>query len=181
MSARLKSCRTTARSCTIQHGLRQRREDEGGRRDLHHRLCTGRTTDGLAAAQPSDPEVAFKIPGGSTLVLQIHYTTTGNEEQSLISVGFRYPQKGVDKISHHFVFGSVSRIAIRLGTRCGGFRRRRRFPRATLLGMFHAHACPARRDMTFITEYPETATRHAYSRSPDFQFRLGSRPLSLCR
>ena len=31
----------------------------------------------------SDPEVAYKIPKGSSLVLQIHYTTTGKEEQSL--------------------------------------------------------------------------------------------------
>jgi peroxiredoxin len=102
----------------------------------------------------SDPEVAYKIPGGSSLVLQVHYTTTGKEEQSLISVGFRYPQKGVAKITHHFVLDPRN-IAIAPRDPMWRLSATRTIPEsATLLGMFtHMHV--RGRDMTFIAHYPD--------------------------
>jgi peroxiredoxin len=117
---------------------------------------------------PSDPEVAYKIPGGSTLVLQIHYTTTGKEEQSLISVGFRYPQKGVDKISHHFVLDPRN-IAIAPGEAMWPMSATKTIPaKATLLGMFtHMHV--RGRDMTFIAEYPG-GQRETLLQIPNFNF-----------
>ncbi len=122
----------------------------------------------LRPQQPSDPEVAFKIPGGSTLVLQIHYTTTGKEEQSLISVGFRYPQKGVDKISHHFVLDPHN-IAIAPGDPMWRMSAAKTIPEnATLLGMFtHMHV--RGRDMTFIAEYPD-GKRDTLLQIPNFNF-----------
>jgi peroxiredoxin len=122
----------------------------------------------LRPQQPSDPEVAFKIPGGSTLVLQIHYTTTGKEEQSLISVGFRYPQKGVDKISHHFVLDPHN-IAIAPGDPMWRMSAAKSIPaKATLLGMFtHMHV--RGRDMTFIAEYPD-GKRDTLLQIPNFNF-----------
>ncbi len=122
----------------------------------------------LRPQQPSDPEVAYKIPGGSTLVLQIHYTTTGKEEQSLISVGFRYPQKGVDKISHHFVLDPHD-IAIPPGDPMWRMSAAKTIPQsATLLGMFtHMHV--RGRDMTFIAEYPD-GKRDTLLEIPNFNF-----------
>ena len=126
----------------------------------------------LRPQQPSDPEVAYKIPGGSTLVLQIHYTTTGKEEQSLISVGFRYPQKGVDKISHHFVLDPHN-IAIAPGDPTWRMSAAKTIPAdATLLGMFtHMHV--RGRDMTFIAEYPGGKLRHT-APDPQLQFQLAT-------
>ena len=48
-----------------------------------------------------DRGVAYLIPKGSVLVLQIHYTTTGKPEQSKISVGLRYPREVVRKQLYH--------------------------------------------------------------------------------
>jgi peroxiredoxin len=122
----------------------------------------------LRPQQPSDPEVAYKIPGGSTLVLQIHYTTTGKEEQSLISVGFRYPQKGVDKISRHFVLDPHN-IAIAPGEPMWRMSATKTIPaNATLLGMFtHMHV--RGRDMTFTAEYPG-GKRDTLLQIPNFNF-----------
>jgi peroxiredoxin len=122
----------------------------------------------LRPQQASDPEVAYKIPGGSTLVLQIHYTTTGKEEQSLISVGFRYPQKGVDKISRHFVLDPRN-IAIAPGDPMWRMSATKTIPaKATLLGMFtHMHV--RGRDMTFIAEYPN-GQRETLLQIPNFNF-----------
>ena len=95
--------------------------------------------------------MAYKIPGGSSLVLQIHYTTTGKEEQSLISVGFRYPQKGVDKITHHLLLDPRD-IAIPPGDPMWRLSAAQTIPASvTLLGMF-AHLHVRGRDMTFIAE-----------------------------
>jgi hypothetical protein len=122
----------------------------------------------LRPQQASDPETAYKIPGGSTLVLQVHYTTTGKEEQSLISVGFRYPQKGVDKISHHFVLDPHN-IAIAPLDPMWRMSATKTIPaNATLLGMFtHMHV--RGRDMTFIAEYPD-GRRETLLQIPNFNF-----------
>ncbi len=48
-----------------------------------------------------DEGVAYLIPKGSVLVLQIHYTTTGKPEQSKIAVGLRYPREVVRKQLYH--------------------------------------------------------------------------------
>jgi hypothetical protein len=122
----------------------------------------------LRPKTPSDPEVAYKIPGGSSLVLQIHYTTTGKEEQSLISVGFRYPQKGVDKITHHFVLDPRN-IAIAPRDPMWGLSAKKTIPaNATLLGMFtHMHV--RGRDMTFVAEFPG-GRRETLLQIPNYNF-----------
>jgi hypothetical protein len=122
----------------------------------------------LRPKTPSDPEVAYKIPGGSSLVLQIHYTTTGKEEQSLISVGFRYPPKGVDKITHHLVLDPRN-IAIAPRDPMWKLSAKKTIPQsATLLGMFtHMHV--RGRDMTFIAEYPD-GQRETLLQIPNYNF-----------
>lgn len=47
--------------------------------------------------------VAYKLPAGSALGLQIHYTTTGQEEKCRIQVGLRFPRNQVRKQLKHFV------------------------------------------------------------------------------
>lgn len=47
--------------------------------------------------------VAYRIPAGAALGLQIHYTTTGKEEKCRIQVGLRFPKKQIRKQLHHFV------------------------------------------------------------------------------
>lgn len=47
--------------------------------------------------------IAYRLPAGSALGLQIHYTTTGKEEKCRIQVGLRFPRESVRKQLHHFV------------------------------------------------------------------------------
>lgn len=44
-----------------------------------------------------DNGVAFKIPKGSALALQIHFVTTGKEEKCKIEVGFKYAKDTIEK------------------------------------------------------------------------------------
>jgi peroxiredoxin len=116
----------------------------------------------------SDPEVAYKIPGGSRLILQIHYTTTGKEEESLISVGFRFPRSGVDKILHHFILDPHN-IAIPPGDPMWRLSEKHTIPeKATLLGML-AHMHLRGRDMTFIAQYPSDG-REILLKIPNYNF-----------
>jgi hypothetical protein len=50
-----------------------------------------------------DNGVAYRIPAGAALGLQIHYTTTGIEQKGKIQVGLRFPKREVRKRLHHFV------------------------------------------------------------------------------
>jgi peroxiredoxin len=122
----------------------------------------------LRSRDPSDPQVAFKIPRGAWLILQIHYVATGKEEQSLISVGFRYPQKGVNKITHHLLLDPRN-IAIPPGDAMWRLSAAQTIPsRVTLLGMF-AHLHVRGRDMTYIAEYPG-GQRETLLQIPNFNF-----------
>jgi len=47
--------------------------------------------------------VAYRIPAGSGLGLQIHYTTIGKEQKCRIQVGLRFPKGKIKKQLHHFV------------------------------------------------------------------------------
>ncbi len=122
----------------------------------------------LRPKSDSDPKVAVKIPKGSSLVLQIHYTTTGKQEESLISVGFRYPQGVVDKITHYFVL-DPRKIAIPPGDPMWKLSATKTIPHsAMLLGMFtHMHL--RGRDMTFIAHYPDGQTE-TLLQIPNFSF-----------
>src|SRR5581483_2841690 len=44
-----------------------------------------------------DGGVAFRIPKGSVLGLQIHFVSTGKPEKCTVSVGLRYPREVVQK------------------------------------------------------------------------------------
>jgi hypothetical protein len=48
-----------------------------------------------------DEGVAYLIPAGSVLGLQVHYTTTGKPERCQISVGLKFPREKVRKRLYH--------------------------------------------------------------------------------
>ena len=50
-----------------------------------------------------DDGVAVHVPKGSVFALQIHYTTTGKEEKSRISVGLRHARGTVNKAFRHIL------------------------------------------------------------------------------
>lgn len=58
-------------------------------------FITGQVPGG--EAMNLDDGVAFRIPKGSVLGLQIHFVTTGKPETCKISVGLRYPRAAVQK------------------------------------------------------------------------------------
>jgi len=51
-----------------------------------------------------DGGVAYKIPKGSMLILQIHYVTTGKAEKVTLRVGLKYAQGKIDKQLRHMLF-----------------------------------------------------------------------------
>ncbi len=85
---------------------------------VHHCNMAYVTSDGageetfitgyVPGGQPMDlgrfqNNVAFRIPAGAGLGLQIHYTTTGKEETSRIQVGIRFPKQAVREQVRHFL------------------------------------------------------------------------------
>lgn len=50
-----------------------------------------------------DNGVAYRIPAGAVLGLQIHYTTVGTVQKGKIQVGLRFPKREIRKRLHHFV------------------------------------------------------------------------------
>jgi hypothetical protein len=95
-----------------------------------------------------DNGVAYRIPGGAGLGLQIHYTTIGVEQTCRIQVGLRYPRRTVHKQFRHFL---LDPRGWRIPPQDPAYevRARHALPHdATLLGLFtHMHV--RGRDMTF--------------------------------
>lgn len=97
--------------------------------------------------------IAQRIPKGSVVGLQIHYVTTGKEEDSTISIGFRYA-KGVVQKTTHFILLDPRDIQIPPGDPFYQMKASRKLEKdVTLLGLFtHMHL--RGRDMTFFAHYP---------------------------
>jgi hypothetical protein len=105
-------------------------------------------------AMQLDPGLGFLFPKGATLVLQVHYVTTGQPETSTIQVGLRWPRDPVTKRVHHLVVHR-SDLAIPPQDRFHEVRATERLEHdATVLAMFtHMHL--RGRDMTFIAHRPD--------------------------
>ncbi|HEX4592221.1 MAG TPA: redoxin domain-containing protein [Gemmataceae bacterium] len=98
--------------------------------------------------------VAFKIPAGSVLGLQIHFVTTGKPERCKVSVGFRYPRTTVDKQIQHLLM-VTTRYAIPPFAAAYPLRAARQLPcDAVGVGMF-AHMHLRGKDITFQAKYPD--------------------------
>ena len=116
---------------------------------------------------------AFRIPAGSALGLQIHYTTTGRREQCRIQVGLRFPRTAVRKQMRHFLL-DPRRWKIPPFEPAYEVQAARRLDRdIDLLGMFtHMHV--RGRDMTFVATLPgQPATTLLQIPNYNFEWQLG--------
>jgi hypothetical protein len=101
-----------------------------------------------------EPGIAQRIPKGAVIGLQIHYVTTGKDEESTISIGFRYAKGTVQKTTH-FTLLDPRDIAIPPGDSFYEKKATKKIEKdSTLLGLFtHMHL--RGRDMTFFAHYPD--------------------------
>lgn len=100
------------------------------------------------------PGIAQRIPKNAVIGLQIHHVTTGKEEESMISIGFRFAKGTVDKTTH-FTLLDPRNIAIPPGDAFYEMKAQKKISEdSTLLGLFtHMHL--RGRDMTFSAKYPD--------------------------
>ena len=100
------------------------------------------------------PGIAQRIPKGAVIGLQIHYVTTGKEEESTISIGFNYAKGTVQKTTH-FILLDPRDMAIPPGDPLYEMKAKKKLDKdSTLLGLFtHMHL--RGRDMTFFAHYPD--------------------------
>lgn len=112
--------------------------------------------------------VAYRIPDGAALGLQIHYTTTGKEEQSRIQVGLRFPRTPVRKQCRHFL---LDPRGWKIPPYDPAFRleaRHKLSDDVTLLGLFtHMHV--RGRDMTF-SEVSSDGKKKTLLQIPNYNF-----------
>lgn len=117
-----------------------------GEADPRGHLIAGQVPGGEAMRLA--PGVAFKVPAGAALVLQVHYVTTGKPERDRIRVGLRFPRVPVEKQLHSVVL-SERTLAIPPGAPHHEVRRTAPLPHdASVLALFtHMHV--RGKDMTF--------------------------------
>ena len=114
------------------------------------------------------PGIAQRIPKNAIIGLQIHHVTTGKEEESTISIGFRYAKGTVNKTTH-FVLLDPRNIAIPPGDAFYEMKAQKKIDEdSTLLGLFtHMHL--RGRDMTFFANYPN-GKRETLLQIPNYNF-----------
>ncbi len=112
--------------------------------------------------------VAYRIPSGAALGLQIHYTTIGTEQKCRIQVGLRFPKDTIRKQLHHFV---LDPRGWNIPPRDPAFKIRSSHQlkhNADLLGLFtHMHV--RGRDMTFFANF-EDGKRECLLQIPNYNF-----------
>jgi thiol-disulfide isomerase/thioredoxin len=114
-------------------------------------FITGRVPGGTAMTLGDG--VAFRIPKGSVVGLQIHYTTTGKPEKNRMSVGLKFPQDIVRQELHHLQV-TTSKYAIPPGAGAHEVKASRTLAMdATGIGMF-SHMHLRGKDMTFFARSP---------------------------
>jgi mono/diheme cytochrome c family protein/peroxiredoxin len=139
-------------------------------RVLHHcNLAFGTLTGGVNEAnfitgyvpggEPLALEdgIAFRIPKGSLLGLQIHYVPTGKAEKCKVSVGLRFPRAEVQKQLRHFQL-TDHRFAIPPGAPAHRVSASRVLDRDVIgVGLF-SHMHLRGKDMTFTARLPDDRT-----------------------
>jgi peroxiredoxin len=101
-----------------------------------------------------DQGVAFLIPKGASLLLQIHYVTTGKEEDCRISVGLRYAREVVRKRLHH-LFLEDTKFKIPPGAPAYPVQVTRDLPQEAIGLALFCHMHLRGRDMSFRALYPD--------------------------
>jgi hypothetical protein len=104
-----------------------------------------------------DDGMAYLIPAGSLLGMQVHYTTTGKPERCKISVGFKFPRVPVKQRLYHSEVAN-ERFAIPPNVPSHRLSARRTLPfDASLLGTV-AHMHVRATDMAFLAHKPDGTT-----------------------
>jgi len=104
-----------------------------------------------------DDRIAYRIPGGSLLALQIHFVTTGKAEKCQLRVGLRYARGQVDKQLRHVLLVDKG-YSIQPGAAAHPVRASQVLDRDALcLGLFiHMHV--RGKAMTFRAHLPDGQT-----------------------
>jgi thiol-disulfide isomerase/thioredoxin len=101
-----------------------------------------------------DAGVAYRIPKGSVLALQLHFVATGKPEKVRIAVGLRYPRDVVQKRLHNIQL-TTSKFAIPPGAPAHKVAASRVLDSDVIgVGLF-SHMHLRGKDMTFIAHRPE--------------------------
>jgi hypothetical protein len=101
-----------------------------------------------------DRGVAFKIPAGSLLALQIHFVTTGKPESCRISVGLRYARESVQQQLKHVMLVNT-RYTIPPGAAAHPVSASRELACDAIgIGLF-AHMHLRGKDITFTAQHPD--------------------------
>jgi Redoxin len=125
---------------------------KGGEKFSDENFITGRVPGGDPMSL--DDGLAYLIPAGSVLAMQVHYTTTGKPERCKISVGFKYPRTPVHKRLYHTEV-TTHRFTIPPNAPAHKLAARRTLPfDASLLGVV-AHMHVRATDMDFRTQKPD--------------------------
>jgi peroxiredoxin len=98
--------------------------------------------------------VAFKIPAGSLLAIQIHFVTTGKPETCRISVGLRYARETVQQQLRHVLLVNT-KYSIPPGASAYPISASRELPCDAIgVGLF-AHMHVRGKDITFTAKHPD--------------------------
>lgn len=104
-----------------------------------------------------DSGVAYRIPKGSVLALQLHFVATGKPETCRISVGLRYPREVVQKRLYNIQL-TDRKFAIPPGAPAHKVTSSRVLDREVLgVGLF-SHMHLRGKDMTFLAHLPDKRT-----------------------
>lgn len=112
--------------------------------------------------------LAFMIPKGAILILQIHFTTTGKDETCRLSVGFKYPRYQIQK-QFHMLWMVDTAFAIPPGARAHRAVGTNTIPCNAIGYGFFAHMHLRGRDMAFNATFPD-GRREALLLIPNFSF-----------
>lgn len=128
-----------------------------------------------------DHNVGYRIPKGAMLILQIHYTTTGQPETCQISVGLRFAREVIHK-EFHFLWMVNDQFAIPPGDPLHRVTATNTLPVDALgVGLF-AHMHVRGRHMSFVAHYPDgtserllTIPNYSFDWQLAYQFEIGQR------
>ncbi len=138
--------------------------EEGYDGELH--FLTGKVPGGLPVDLRGDQ--AMMIPAKAVLTLQIHYVTTGKDEQDRIAVGLRYAEGAIDKRIRYLILDDDT-FAIAPGARAHEVSAEEALTcDATGIAMFgHMHL--RGKDFRFTAAYPDGRTETLLS-VPNYSF-----------
>ncbi|MBI3272249.1 MAG: redoxin domain-containing protein [Planctomycetes bacterium] len=115
-----------------------------------------------------DPGVAFLVPRGSVLGLQMHYVPTGQEEADRISVGLVFAKHVIRKRLHHHEIRN-NKFEIPAHAPAYPVVSRQRLDHDTLGCGMYVHMHMRGRDMRFVAKYPD-GTSETLLLVPNYSF-----------